>query len=162
MDKKQYYLAYGSNLNMEQMRYRCPGAVPLGTAEIKNYRLLFKGSQSGFYLTIEKADGCRVPVGVWAVTKADEARLDRYEGYPAFYYKTEVDITYKGLISKKKRKVRAFVYIMHEDRLFGIPSFQYVDTCRQGYADFGFDEDILADAYEFSKEEAMRIWGINY
>ena len=35
---------------------------------------------------------------MWAVTKADEARLDRYEGYPAFYYKTELDITYKGLV----------------------------------------------------------------
>ena len=162
MDKKRYYLAYGSNLNMEQMRFRCPGAVPLGTAEIKDYRLLFKGSRSGSYLTIEKADRYTVPVGVWAVTAADEARLDRYEGYPAFYYKTEVDITYTGLVSKKARKVKAFVYIMHEDRLFGIPSFRYVDTCRQGYADFGFDEDILADAYEFSKEEAMRKWGINY
>lgn len=162
MDKKRYYLAYGSNLNMEQMRFRCPGAVPLGTAEIKDYRLLFKGSRSGSYLTIEKADGYTVPVGVWVVTAADEARLDRYEGYPAFYYKTEVDITYTGLVSKKARKVKAFVYIMHEDRLFGIPSFRYVDTCRQGYADFGFDEDILADAYEFSKEEAMRKWGINY
>ena len=162
MDKKRYYLAYGSNLNMAQMRYRCPGAVPLGTAEIKDYRLLFKGSRSGSYLTIEKADGYTVPVGVWAVTAADEARLDRYEGYPAFYYKMEVDITYTGLVSKKARKVKAFVYIMHEDRLFGIPSFRYVDTCRQGYADFGFDEDILADAYEFSKEEAMKTWETNY
>ena len=116
MDKKRYYLAYGSNLNMTQMRYRCPGAVPLGTAEIKDYRLLFKGSRSGSYLTIEKAEGYTVPVGVWAVTKADEARLDRYEGYPAFYYKTELDITYKGLVSKKPRKVKAFVYIMQIGR----------------------------------------------
>lgn len=162
MAKKRYYLAYGSNLNMAQMAYRCPGAVPLGTAEIKDFRLLFKGSRSGSYLTIEKAEGFTVPVGVWAVTEADEARLDRYEGFPAFYYKTELDITYKGILSKKMRKVRAFVYIMHEDRHFGIPSFQYMETCREGYADFGFDEDILADAYDFSKEEALKTWGINY
>lgn len=162
MAKKRYYLAYGSNLNMAQMAYRCPGAVPLGTAEIKDFRLLFKGSRSGSYLTIEKSEGFTVPVGVWAVTEADEARLDRYEGYPAFYYKTEMDIAYKGLVSKKLRKVRAFVYIMHEERLFGIPSFQYVETCREGYADFGFAEDILADAYDFSKEEALKTWGINY
>lgn len=162
MAKKLYYLAYGSNLNMAQMQWRCPGAVPLGTAEISGYRLLFKGSRTGSYLTIEKADGFSVPVGVWAVTEADEARLDRYEGYPSFYYKKELDITYTGLVSKKQRKVRAFVYIMHEDRLLGIPSYQYVETCREGYADFGFDEDILADAYDFSKEEALKTWGINY
>lgn len=84
MAKKRYYLAYGSNLNMAQMQWRCPGAVPLGTAEISGYRLLFKGSRTGSYLTIEKADGFSVPVGVWEVTEADEARLDRYEGYPHF------------------------------------------------------------------------------
>ena len=152
MDKKRYYLAYGSNLNMAQMRYRCPGAVPLGTAEIKDYRLLFKGSRSGSYLTIEKAEAYTVPVGVWAVTQADEARLDRYEGYPAFYYKTELDITYKGLVSKKARKVKAFVYIMHEDRPLGLPSYSYVETCAEGYHTFGFDTEFLAEAIENSKE----------
>ena len=39
--QKKYYLAYGSNLNRNQMRMRCPGAKPLGTAVIEGYRLLF-------------------------------------------------------------------------------------------------------------------------
>ena len=151
MSKKRYYLAYGSNLNMAQMQWRCPGAVPLGTAEISGYRLLFKGSRTGSYLTIEKADGFSVPVGVWAVTEADESRLDRYEGYPAFYYKTEMDITYTGLVSKKQRKVRAFVYIMHEDRPFGLPSRFYTSTCMEGYKSFGFDSRYLVEAIENSR-----------
>ena len=50
--KKRYYLAYGSNLNIDQMAWRCPDAVPLGTAEIPNYRILFRGSKTGSYLTI--------------------------------------------------------------------------------------------------------------
>ena len=153
MAKKRYYLAYGSNLNMAQMQWRCPGAVPLGAAEISGYRLLFKGSQTGSYLTIEQADGFAVPVGVWAVTEADEARLDRYEGYPAFYYKTEMDISYTGLVSKKQRKVRAFVYIMHEDRPIGIPSWHYIETCLEGYRAFEFDENILFQAIEKSRRE---------
>ena len=160
MGKKRYYLAYGSNLNMEQMKYRCSGAVPLGTAELEGYRLLFKGSKTGSYLTIEKADGFTVPVGVWAVTEADEKRLDCYEGFPTFYYKENLDITYTGLVSKKAHRVNAFVYIMQEDRPFGIPSHLYMNTCRQGYADFGFDKDALATAYVFSKEEARKQWGI--
>ena len=160
MGKKRYYLAYGSNLNMEQMHYRCPGAVPLGTAELEGYRLLFKGSKTGSYLTIEKAEGYRVPVGVWGVTAEDEERLDHYEGFPHFYHKADMDITYRGLLSKKAHKVNAFVYIMHEDRPFGIPSYLYVNTCRQGYADFGLDQEALADVYVFSKKEAMKQWGI--
>ena len=51
---KKYYLAYGSNLNVQQMRYRCPDATIFGTAEIPDYQLLFKGSMTGSYLTIEK------------------------------------------------------------------------------------------------------------
>lgn len=93
---------------MGQMRYRCPGAVPLGTAELEGYRLLFKGSKTGSYLTIEKADGYRVPVGVWSVTEDDEKRLDCFEGYPHFYYKTELDITYAGIKTVRKHRCRAF------------------------------------------------------
>ena len=160
MGKKRYYLAYGSNLNMEQMQYRCPGAVPLGTAELEGYRLLFKGSKTGSYLTIEKAEGCCVPVGVWGVTAEDEERLDHYEGFPHFYYKTEMGITYTGLLSKKAHKVNAFVYIMQEGRPFGIPSHMYVSTCSQGYTDFGFNQETLAQAYAFSKKEALKQWDI--
>ena len=152
MGKKRYYLAYGSNLNMEQMQYRCPGAVPLGTAELEGYRLLFKGSKTGSYLTIEKAEGFTVPVGVWAVTEADEKRLDCYEGFPTFYYKENLDITYSGIHTGRKHRCRAFLYIMHEERQPGIPSWVYVNTCRRGYADFGFDEEVLAAALKDTME----------
>ena len=66
--QKRYYLAYGSNLNIGQMRYRCPSARIIGTAVIDDYRLLFKGSKTGSYLTIEPMTGRSVPVAVWSVT----------------------------------------------------------------------------------------------
>ena len=87
---KRYYIAYGSNLNIRQMRMRCPHARVIGTAVIKDYGLLFKGSRTGAYLTIEPKEGSEVPVAVWEVTESDEAALDRYEGYPVFYYKKNI------------------------------------------------------------------------
>lgn len=111
---KKYYLAYGSNLNIQQMKYRCPDAKPIGTAFIKGYELLFKGSKTGSYLTIEKAEKSKVPVAVWEVSAADERRLDVYEGCPNFYYKTEMEVTVN------RRKIKAFVYIMHEEKPIGI------------------------------------------
>ncbi len=144
--KKRYYLAYGSNLNVEQMAWRCPTAEIMGTGVIENYELLFKGSKTGSYLTIEKKAGARVPVAVWAVTEEDEAALDRYEGFPSFYYKKEMLITYKGIQSGKERKREAFVYIMHEDRPIGMPMRGYVQTCMEGYNAFGFDPTILVKA----------------
>ena len=92
MSKKRYYLAYGSNLNRKQMQMRCPGAKVVGTALLEGYELLFKGSKTGFYLTIEpKADGV-VPVAVWEVTADHEKMLDRYEGCPVCYYKKEISL----------------------------------------------------------------------
>ena len=64
----KYYLAYGSNLSMAQMAQRCPDAVYVGTAELKDYQLLFKGSQSGSYLTVEPKKGSMVPVLVWRIS----------------------------------------------------------------------------------------------
>ena len=114
MNKKKYYIAYGSNLNIRQMRFRCPGAKPIGISAIPDYELLFKGSKTGAYLTIEPKDGGLVPVAVWEVTADDEKHLDIYEGYPNFYYKKEVCLPVK-LASGKTKKLTAFVYIMHEE-----------------------------------------------
>ena len=149
--KKRYYIAYGSNLNIEQMKRRCPQARIIGTAEIKDYELLFKGSLTGSYLTIEKSMGGRVPVAVWETTEADEAALDRYEGFPTFYYKAEMELDIKGIRTGRIRNRNCYVYIMHEERQMGVPSYYYIDTCLEGYRAFGFDESFLWRAVENSR-----------
>ena len=140
---KRYYIAYGSNLNVRQMRLRCPGATILGTAVLKGWELLFRGSKTGSYLTIEEREGGKVPVVIWEVTEADEAALDRYEGFPTFYYKRDIKVQYKGIISGRRRTVTAFAYIMHEDRPIGVPTDHYLRTCLEGYSFFGFDKRLL-------------------
>ncbi len=147
---KKYYLAYGSNLNDRQMAWRCPTAKAIGTAVIKDYELLFKGSKTGAYLTIEPKVGAEVPVAVWSVELNDELNLDRYEGFPAFYYKTEFELPMRYFSGKTVVRT-AFVYIMHEDRPLGLPSGSYVRTCLDGYRNFGFDESVLLAALENSR-----------
>lgn len=150
---KRYYIAYGSNLNIPQMRMRCPGARIIGTSVIEDYQLLFKGSKTGSYLTIEPMEGSEVPVVIWEVTETDEKALDRYEGYPNFYYKKEMTLDIKGIRTGKVRIRDAFVYIMHEERELGIPSWYYVNTCLDGYRAFGFDEKYLFDAIRISRRD---------
>ena len=94
--KRKIYLAYGSNMSLQQMYHRCPDAEPIGKGIIKGWRLMFKGSQSGNYATIEKEAGCKVPVVVWAISPADEKNLDRYEGWPSFYVKEDIEFDYIG------------------------------------------------------------------
>ena len=148
----KYYIAYGSNLNANQMKRRCPTAKVVGTGFIEDYELLFKGSKTGGYLTIEKAEGKSLPVAIWKVTELDEQALDRYEGYPTFYYKADVEIDIKGIKTGKEYRKKAFVYIMHEDRDVGMPSKYYVMTCLEGYKTFGFSPKYLEDAILKSME----------
>ena len=150
---KRYYIAYGSNLNIPQMRMRCPDERIIGTSVIEDYQLLFKGSKTGSYLTIEPMEGSEVPVVIWEVTETDEKALDRYEGYPNFYYKKEMTLDIKGIRTGKVRRRDAFVYIMHEERELGIPSWYYVNTCLDGYRAFGFDEKYLFDAIRISRRD---------
>lgn len=134
------------------MRWRCPNARIIGTSELKDYRLMFKGSKTGSYLTIEPETGYTVPVAVWEVSAEDERALDRYEGYPSFYYKTEMTLDVKGIRTGKLRRRRAFVYIMREERPYGIPTSSYMSTCGQGYRFFGFPVDKLLEAHCYSRE----------
>ena len=129
------------------MQFRCPDAKVVGTAVIPDYELLFKGSLTGAYLTIEPKQGSQVPVGVWEVSAADELKLDRYEGFPSFYYKKEMRIPVVDIRTGKTRQRDAFVYIMHEDRKLGVPTSFYMRTCIEGYRDFGFDPAPLRQAF---------------
>lgn len=140
----KYYLAYGSNLNIFQMLSRCPGARLVGVTNLNGYSLVFKGSKTGSYLTIQEEEGGKVPVAVYRITKKDEKALDRYEGFPSFYYKKSFSVP--GL------KEDAFLYIMKEDRPYGIPTQHYYEVCREGYQDFCFDEEFLKEALRKSKE----------
>lgn len=148
---KKFYVSYGSNLNKRQMRVRCPHAKPYASGVLKDYELLFKGSKTGAYATVEPKKGASVPVGVWLIDEQDERFLDRYEGYPTFYYKTNVDV------ETSSETINAMVYIMHEDRLRGIPADHYVDVCLQGYDDFNLDKLAFLEAYlgSMMKEEVL-------
>lgn len=151
---EKYYLAYGSNLSVAQMAQRCPDAVYVGTANLEGYRLLFKGSLTGSYLTVESEKDGMVPVLVWRISEADERNLDRYEGCPAFYYKKKMRVKVKTFIDGEK-EVEALIYIMHEDRATGCPSLHYYDVCYEGYCRFGFDTAVLEKALTDSVGKKM-------
>ena len=70
------YIAYGSNLNRAQMALRCPDAKVVGTGEIKDYELLFRGNRNGAVATVEPKKGESVPVLIWEISPRDEFNLD--------------------------------------------------------------------------------------
>lgn len=138
----KYYIAYGSNLNVDQMIRRCPDAVVVGTSTVKDHKLVFRGNSRSGVANIEPCAGESVPVGIWAISAADERSLDRYEGYPWLYTKQEFTLTVR------RRTITAMAYIMTPGRKVASPNSDYLYTIAQGYGDFGFDLKPLEQAVE--------------
>ena len=87
MNEKKYYIAYGSNLSVEQMAQRCPDARIVGQAVLEDWELAFHGCA-----TILPNKGKNTPVLVWEISAGDEKNLDIYEGYPNFYRKENMTV----------------------------------------------------------------------
>lgn len=49
---RKLYVAYGSNLDKEQMKYRCPEAHPLQSGYLKNWQLIYRGSRTRAYVVL--------------------------------------------------------------------------------------------------------------
>ena len=88
-NEDSFIIAYGSNLVEARMKARCPSAEAIGTSTIYGYRMLFKHSCTGSYATIEQDANSYVPVVIYRMTTMDEARPDRFEGFPRYYRKQE-------------------------------------------------------------------------
>lgn len=149
---KKYYLAYGSNLNLNQMNYRCWSAKPIGSIILNDYRLVYKGRADFFaYLTIEKCKGYNVPLGLFEVSPFDIFSLDNYEGYPTFYSKFYIPIEIGG------KSKKALIYIMNKNFDYHLPRLEYIKTCFEGYNDFGFDRTILDTALKDTIDNLSKI-----
>ena len=143
-DDKRYYIAYGSNLSVNQMAHRTPEAKIVGIAVLHGWRLLFKN-----YATIEENPNYDTPVLVWDISPRDrdEENLDRYEGFPHFYFKRDLPVTVTPLDGGKPMELTAMIYIMSpKHRWTQAPTFHYYDILDEGYEVFGFDKAILRKA----------------
>ncbi len=71
------YIAYGSNMNLPPMAFRCPNSTVIGTAMVNDWELEFRG-----VATIVPNKNAEVPVRLWELDPRDIPALNRYEGWP--------------------------------------------------------------------------------
>jgi len=154
MGKNTLYFAYGSNLNLAQMAYRCPDAEAVGTGIIKDYKLTFKALGASAFATIEPCEGEAVPVAVWQISRRDEMSLDRYEGYPTHYTRERMDVLMDG---DEEEVVEGFVYIMNSRAVPRLPSRGYFEAVLSGYRSFGLDEQKLFDAWHMVENGGISV-----
>jgi len=142
--KTKLYFAYGMNTNLEEMAYRCPGAVALGKAILLGYRLEFKS-----FATIVPSPNSSVEGVLWTITDGDESALDVLEGYPEFYDKKTVSVEHRD------RSYIAMTYIMEPREQGQAPSDGYYNMVSEGYQSFGLSQQQLLDAKNRSIKEIV-------
>ena len=89
LDGSHSYFAYGSNLCVEQMARRCPGATDPRPATLADHDWLI--NERGV-ATVEPFDGSQVHGVVWQLDDHDLATLDSAEGVPVRYRRDRMTV----------------------------------------------------------------------
>ena len=136
------YAAYGSNMDPQQMRRRCPHSPVRGTGWLEGWRLTFGGEDIGWegaLATLVEDAGSRVFVALYDITDADQAHLDEWEG---------ADI---GLYRKIRLRVQtldgealAWLYVLDAYE-GGLPSARYLGILAEAAQAAGAPDDYLAE-----------------
>ena len=127
------YIAYGSNMNQDQMGFRCPTAKLIGVGHLHGFQLEFNRHAT----IVETNDPTTsVPVAVWEITPEHEHRLDRYEGYPVYYRKISctVNMGDGGHIQGTAYQMCNFV--------FNPPDKFYYEGIREAYESLGLHAEV--------------------
>ena len=130
------YFAYGSNLNLFQMKRRCKDSVFLKKYELKGYRLNFRSKYRA--ADIEKSKNSLVPGALFEISKSDEKKLDVYEDYPILYKKLYFTYYNKTVMT----------YIMVNKTEFRYPTERYLNVVKRGYKDCKLDTKYLKIAIQ--------------
>lgn len=140
------YAAYGSNMHLGQMAYRCPDSRVVGKGMIRNYKLKFS-----YHADIVPSEGDFVPVVLWEVPEIDFLSLDRYEGVRGGYYE-RINLP----VETSKGKKNAIVYVMCGQHDYQMPSESYYQTIKTGYEDNKISRRYLYNAIiECAKEVGL-------
>lgn len=124
LDYPTLYFAYGSNLNHDQMRWRCPTARFVKRIDLRGWQLAF-----GTHATVLPRRGARVPGALWLVQPKDFQALDRYEGYPIYYTRR-----------RWRQDNDHFFFYEIAGPAQGTPSSGYIQGILEGYQDCGIIE----------------------
>lgn len=135
--KTIYYFAYGSNMDMEQMRRRCPGAVCIDTAVLHGWK--FALDEVG-YATVVPEAGASVPGLLWTLTDADEAALDTYEGVRSRCYEK---VTLSVVPKRTYVPTQALVYVSLRGANEGARVQGYLERIVHAAAQAGFGASYL-------------------
>ncbi len=140
------YFSYGSNLDLAQMRARCPDAEPLGRAMLAGYRIAFAGSSrrwdGGAVATLLPARRQNVSGVLYRLSAESFDRLDRFEGHPDVYIRVRVSVVDER---GQRRLAQAYCLPPLDEAM---PATKYLRKIVRAYEEHGFSLRPLLEAVE--------------
>lgn len=135
-----YYFAYGSNMNLEQMKQRCPDARFLKRSYLKGYKFVYDGhslTRNGAVANVVKFNKGVVWGALFEADNICIENLDRYEGYPTNYQKKSIEVK-----DDQDNKYQALIYL-RKPQSEGTPSDEYRKIVLKGASDCELPKDYV-------------------
>lgn len=115
------YFAYGSNMDADAMRQRCPRSKPLGRACLKRHRFVLMGNG---YASVHRDPRAEVHGVLFDLALSDVPPLDRYEEVARGLYVKAV----QPVVRDAAGPCQALVYIGTDPRVGGAPPPRYMEA----------------------------------
>ncbi len=144
------YAAYGSHLYQNQRANHLPSAKFVGTAVLKDTRLVFRKARRFYWITFEECPGESAPCAIYDISDKDKVDLDHYEGvrYPdECYFPHTIDLEVTKADGTVALEKDILIYKLPESSPEGKPRALYFGKCLAGYLEHGFETEPLQKAY---------------
>jgi gamma-glutamylcyclotransferase (GGCT)/AIG2-like uncharacterized protein YtfP len=135
------HFAYASNMSRQPMRMRCPTAVGVGLAALRDHRFVIMANG---YASVTSAPGEGVHGLLWRLGPRDLAALDAYEDVAGGLYRRAM-----LPVMTDKTTVSALVYLGCETRQ-GRPRPGYMPLVLEAARECGLPENYVASLARFA------------
>lgn len=144
-----FYFAYGSNLDEDQIRFRCPDSKLIDVGYVKDYEFkftTFAKRRNGGVADIVYKTGSKLWGALYELTAGDLEKLDTFEEYPIRYGRIIVDVHGKNKIYKNVQ-----TYFVNAKTGFYKPSKEYLDLILNGAEKLKFPKNYISEIIKASK-----------
>ena len=135
-----WYFAYASNMSRAQMRSRAGEIFEERPVRLENFELVFNKKVRGGSATanIRPAAGKFVEGVLYKLSEPTLRKLDRFEGAPIHYRRTEVLVT-----DRDGNKFNAQVYVATKVEKGLRPAAHYLQTILEGAGEHGLPVEYI-------------------
>ena len=131
--KEKLYFAYGSNMNLNQMAFRCPDAEVVESVRLEGYRLAFRTNGGGNGVaTILPEEGSYVDGVLWRISERAE-QVTNQDGV--------------------RREIMAYTMNSPYKDKPAMPSVSYLEGILNGCRQNGIDTQTVIEAVRCTQQE---------